>query len=148
MYIITNHWVVTITQPLISSLYTSLNLEDQNPLCLMPLFIVSGGGYNWTFYLFPFEQKHVDSRFSEAECIKIDAVNRKVYCRSNINNNSNEKQDFVVDYDYLIIAVGANVNTFNTPGVTEHCHFLKVTFFLSLGVSLHIFVDNKNCACS
>jgi NADH:ubiquinone reductase (non-electrogenic) len=30
-----------------------------------------------------------------------------------------------VDYDYLIIAVGANVNTFNTPGVTEHCHFLK-----------------------
>ncbi|KAK2436916.1 external alternative NAD(P)H-ubiquinone oxidoreductase B2, mitochondrial [Trifolium repens] len=72
-----------------------------------------------------FRKKHVDSRFSEAECIKIDAVNRKVYCRSNINNNSNEKQDFVVDYDYLIIAVGANVNTFNTPGVTEHCHFLK-----------------------
>ncbi|CAJ2678407.1 unnamed protein product [Trifolium pratense] len=72
-----------------------------------------------------FRKKHVDSRFSEAECIKIDAVNRKVYCRSNINNNSNEKQDFVVDYDYLIIAVGAQVNTFNTPGVTEHCHFLK-----------------------
>ncbi|CAI8618114.1 unnamed protein product [Vicia faba] len=72
-----------------------------------------------------FRKKHVDSRFSEAECIKIDAVNRKVYCRANINNNSNEKEEFVVDYDYLIIAVGANVNTFNTPGVTENCHFLK-----------------------
>ncbi|XP_012572488.1 external alternative NAD(P)H-ubiquinone oxidoreductase B2, mitochondrial-like [Cicer arietinum] len=72
-----------------------------------------------------FRKKHVDSRFSEAECIKIDAVNRKVYCRSNINNNLNAKEEFVVDYDYLIIAVGANVNTFNTPGVTENCHFLK-----------------------
>ncbi|CAK8577817.1 unnamed protein product [Lathyrus sativus] len=72
-----------------------------------------------------FRKKHVDSRFSEAECIKIDSVNRKVYCRADINNNSNEKEEFVVDYDYLIIAVGANVNTFNTPGVTENCHFLK-----------------------
>lgn len=79
----------------------------------------------------------MDSRFSEAECLKIDAVNRKVYCRSNINNNLNEKEEFVVDYDYLIIAVGANVNTFNTPGVTENCHFLKVAFVFSLGVSQH-----------
>lgn len=68
----------------------------------------------------------VDIQFSEAECLKIDSANRKVYCRSNISNN--EKEEFVVDYDYLIIAVGANVNTFNTPGVTENCHFLKVTF--------------------
>jgi hypothetical protein len=32
----------------------------------------------------------------------------------------------VVDYDYLIVSVGARPNTFNTPGVTENCHFLKV----------------------
>ncbi|KAL3002503.1 hypothetical protein AAZX31_08G057800 [Glycine max] len=67
----------------------------------------------------------MDMQFSEAECLKIDATNRKVYCRSNISNNLNEKEEFVVDYDYLIIAVGANVNTFNTPGVMENCHFLK-----------------------
>ncbi|KOM31120.1 hypothetical protein LR48_Vigan01g067500 [Vigna angularis] len=70
-----------------------------------------------------FRKKMVDIQFSEAECLKIDSANRKVYCRSNISNN--EKEEFVVDYDYLIIAVGANVNTFNTPGVTENCHFLK-----------------------
>ncbi|WVZ26491.1 hypothetical protein V8G54_005035 [Vigna mungo] len=70
-----------------------------------------------------FRKKTVDIQFSEAECLKIDSANRKVYCRSNISNN--EKEEFVVDYDYLIIAVGANVNTFNTPGVTENCHFLK-----------------------
>ncbi|KAI4296616.1 hypothetical protein L6164_036562 [Bauhinia variegata] len=72
-----------------------------------------------------FRKKSVDIQFCEAECVKIDAVNRKVYCRSNINNNLNGKEEFAVDYDYLIIGVGANVNTFNTPGVVENCHFLK-----------------------
>ena len=32
-----------------------------------------------------------------------------------------------MDYDYLIVSVGARPNTFNTPGVTENCHFLKVS---------------------
>ncbi|XP_057416190.1 external alternative NAD(P)H-ubiquinone oxidoreductase B2, mitochondrial-like [Lotus japonicus] len=72
-----------------------------------------------------FRKKKVNAYFNEAECVKIDAANKKIYCRSNINNNLNVKDEFVVDYDYLVIAVGANVNTFNTPGVVENCHFLK-----------------------
>ncbi|KAK4271420.1 hypothetical protein QN277_020120 [Acacia crassicarpa] len=72
-----------------------------------------------------FRKKRMDIEYSEAECLKIDAENRKIYCRSSLNNNNNGIEEFVVDYDYLIIAVGANVNTFNTPGVEEHCHFLK-----------------------
>ena len=75
-----------------------------------------------------FVQKNVDVQFCEAECIKIDAKNKKVYCRSNQNNNLNGQEEFVVDYDFLVIGIGANVNTFNTPGVVENCHFLKVTF--------------------
>lgn len=62
-------------------------------------------------------------QYCEAECYKIDAENKKIYCRS----TQNGKEEFVVDFDYLIISVGARVNTFNTPGVEEHCHFLKVT---------------------
>lgn len=27
----------------------------------------------------------------------------------------------------MVVAVGAQVNTFNTPGVKENCHFLKVS---------------------
>lgn len=69
-------------------------------------------------------QKKIGFQFTEAECLKIDAENKKVYCRSHLKDEENE---FVVDYDYLVISVGANVNTFNTPGVKEHCHFLKVT---------------------
>ena len=32
---------------------------------------------------------------------------------------------YQIDYDVLIIAVGATTNTFNTPGVEENCFFLK-----------------------
>ncbi|KAL5772553.1 hypothetical protein ACOSQ2_012477 [Xanthoceras sorbifolium] len=70
-------------------------------------------------------KKNVDVRFWEAECFKIDAENKKVYCRSNQNSNLNGKKEFVVDYDYLVVAMGARSNTFNTPGVEENCHFLK-----------------------
>lgn len=67
-------------------------------------------------------QKNVEINFWEAECFKIDAENKKVYCKSNMNG----KEEFFVDYDYLVIAMGARANTFNTPGVVENCHFLKV----------------------
>lgn len=46
--------------------------------------------------------------------------------------------EFSLDYDYLVIAIGAQVNTFNTPGVLENCHFLKVLpfCFLFFGMEL------------
>lgn len=34
-------------------------------------------------------------------------------------------KDFELPYDYLVVSVGATTNTFNTPGVREHCIFLK-----------------------
>ncbi|KAG9150022.1 hypothetical protein Leryth_010087 [Lithospermum erythrorhizon] len=63
-------------------------------------------------------------QFWEAECVKIDAPNRKVFCHSNIQQLAGSNH-FSLDYDYLVIAVGSQVNTFDTPGVLEHCHFLK-----------------------
>ncbi|KAL4569877.1 hypothetical protein LXL04_025522 [Taraxacum kok-saghyz] len=70
------------------------------------------------------KKKKGDIHFWEAECTKIDAANKKVTCRSTIESNMGKKE-FSLDYDYLVIATGAEVNTFNTPGVKEHCHFLK-----------------------
>ncbi|XP_022762494.1 external alternative NAD(P)H-ubiquinone oxidoreductase B4, mitochondrial-like isoform X3 [Durio zibethinus] len=63
--------------------------------------------------------------FKEAECFKIDASNKTLHCRSAQVTNLGGKEEFTVDYDILIIAVGAQVNTFNTPGVSEYAHFLK-----------------------
>ncbi|KAH9323944.1 hypothetical protein KI387_018583, partial [Taxus chinensis] len=68
--------------------------------------------------------KKEDVRFWEAECLEIDSKHKKIRCHANIDI-SKEKDDFSLDYDYLIITVGARSNTFNTPGVVEHCHFLK-----------------------
>nr|GEU69215.1 external alternative NAD(P)H-ubiquinone oxidoreductase B1, mitochondrial-like [Tanacetum cinerariifolium] len=71
------------------------------------------------------KKKNGEIQLWEAECTKIDAANKKVYCRSVIEANLVGKKDFSLDYDYLVVAAGAEVNTFNTPGVKEYCHFLK-----------------------
>ncbi|CAL5391377.1 unnamed protein product [Camellia sinensis] len=63
--------------------------------------------------------------FCEAECLKIDTANKKVFCQSNLPENLVGNNDFSLEYDYLVIAIGAQVNTFNTPGVLEYCYFLK-----------------------
>ncbi|CAL0303919.1 unnamed protein product [Lupinus luteus] len=64
-------------------------------------------------------------QFSEAECYKIDPKTNKVYCRAVQGKKLGSAEEFSIDYDYLVIAMGARSNTFNTPGVQEHAHFLK-----------------------
>ncbi|KAL8131288.1 external alternative NAD(P)H-ubiquinone oxidoreductase B2, mitochondrial-like [Apium graveolens] len=66
-----------------------------------------------------------DFNFREAECFKIDHENKKVYCRSTQHSKLGEKEEFAVDYDYLVVSVGGLSNTFNTPGVEENTLFLK-----------------------
>nr|VDD30789.1 unnamed protein product [Brassica oleracea] len=70
-------------------------------------------------------KKNVDTSYLEAECFKIDPASKKVFCRSKQGVSSGKKEEFSVDYDYLVIATGAQSNTFNIPGVEENCHFLK-----------------------
>ncbi|KAF5741479.1 external alternative NAD(P)H-ubiquinone oxidoreductase B2 mitochondrial [Tripterygium wilfordii] len=64
-------------------------------------------------------------KFEEAECYKIDEKAKKVYCRSSQDTNLAGQEEFTLDYDILVVAIGARPNTFNTPGVEEHAHFLK-----------------------
>ncbi|GMJ03369.1 NAD(P)H dehydrogenase B1 [Hibiscus trionum] len=71
------------------------------------------------------KKRNGEIRFWEAECTKIDAANKKLLCRYTVENNLVGNVEFSLDYDYLVIAVGAQINTFNTPGVLENCHFLK-----------------------
>ncbi|KAL1805550.1 hypothetical protein ACET3Z_028618 [Daucus carota] len=70
-------------------------------------------------------KKNIDIHYWEAECYKIDAENKKVFCRSSKDGIVNGNEEIVVDYDYLVVAMGARANTFNTPGVEENCLFLK-----------------------
>lgn len=63
-------------------------------------------------------------KFYEAECTKIDPVNKTI----SIDDNSEIKGTSAttqVSYDKLVIAVGAENATFGIPGVREHSCFLK-----------------------
>ncbi|GJQ14764.1 hypothetical protein GpartN1_g6555.t1 [Galdieria partita] len=60
--------------------------------------------------------------YLEAYCVDVDLQKQLTLCESNIPG---EKRKFQIFYDYLVIAVGASTNTFGTPGVQEHCYFLK-----------------------
>ncbi|XVE66248.1 hypothetical protein DITRI_Ditri08aG0065200 [Diplodiscus trichospermus] len=70
-------------------------------------------------------KRHYHIDFMEAECFKIDASKKRLHCKSAQVTNLGSKEEFTMDYDILIIAVGAQVNTFNTLGVSQYAHFLK-----------------------
>ena len=58
--------------------------------------------------------------YMQAECEEIDTANRRVIC-----HGVGVDRRFAIDYDRLVIAVGARNNTFGIPGVEEHALFLK-----------------------
>ncbi|OBZ86530.1 putative NADH dehydrogenase [Choanephora cucurbitarum] len=66
-----------------------------------------------------------DTHFYQAYCDAIDTENQVVHCTSNIEEEGLAKRQFSLDYDQLVIAVGAYSRTFGIPGVKEHACFLK-----------------------
>jgi len=64
--------------------------------------------------------KH-DLHYYQAECEGINPVTKTIKCAESYNCNIK----FELSYDELVIAVGAENNTFHIPGVHEHCFFLK-----------------------
>uniref|UniRef100_A0A7S0L5Z8 NADH:ubiquinone reductase (non-electrogenic) n=1 Tax=Coccolithus braarudii TaxID=221442 RepID=A0A7S0L5Z8_9EUKA len=70
------------------------------------------------------EDSFEEARFLESACTKIDHGQSCVYCQD-VSAVAGPCDAFRVDYDKLVIAVGATSNTFNTPGVKEHAVFLK-----------------------
>ncbi|KAE8689500.1 External alternative NAD(P)H-ubiquinone oxidoreductase B1 [Hibiscus syriacus] len=67
----------------------------------------------------------VPKKRKRVTCGKVEARSIAEPIRNIIIKPFKGGEENAVDYDYLIIAVGAQVNTFNTPGVMENCHFLK-----------------------
>ena len=62
--------------------------------------------------------------FLEAECVDVFPEEKRVVCldKSGIVGDVSR---FELEYDVLVVAVGAKSNTFRTPGVEENCFFLK-----------------------
>lgn len=60
-------------------------------------------------------------RYYAAFCDSIDIPNKQLKCTT----STETKDTFTIDFDHLVIAVGAYSNTFGIPGVKEHAFFLK-----------------------
>ena len=74
-------------------------------------------------------------KFYEAKCVGVDLKANKVKCADtspvSVKDSTGKTgapgdvMSFELPYDYLVVAVGATTNTFNTPGVPENVQFLK-----------------------
>lgn len=71
-------------------------------------------------------RRHSDTEmeFLEAECVDLLPKEKRIVCKDK-SALVGKVSEFTLDYDILIVAVGAANNTFNTPGVEENCFFLK-----------------------
>lgn len=58
--------------------------------------------------------------YYEAEATSVDYNNHKVTVHDSVN-----KTEKIIDYDYLVVGVGAQNSTFGIPGVQDHACFLK-----------------------
>eukprot|EP00741_Cyanophora_paradoxa_P018985 tig00021108_g18328.t1 len=72
----------------------------------------------------PIQSAQKKAVYYEAICTRVDTERKLAYCRPTTRAKGDPEQ-FAIEYDKLIIAVGSTPNTFGVPGVEEHSFFLK-----------------------
>jgi len=98
-----NEYAVTIVSPRPFFFYTPLLVGSTTG-------VVSPGAI-----IEPIRDNIPQCDFLRVNCKDIDMEKKKVFCDAEVT----------LDYDHLVIAVGAQPNTFGIPGVQEHSFFLK-----------------------
>ncbi|KAL3915218.1 MAG: hypothetical protein SGARI_008231, partial [Bacillariaceae sp.] len=79
--------------------------------------------FHFSFSILQINRK---ANFLEAFATEVDVTNRRLTCESVIcDGNSCDIEEFEVEYDRLVVTIGAQTNTFGIPGVREYCNFLK-----------------------
>ena len=59
------------------------------------------------------------STYVQAQCLSLDAANKSLTC------GTTSGIEFKENYDFLVVAVGAETATFNIPGVSKYSFFMK-----------------------
>lgn len=62
--------------------------------------------------------------FLEAECMSVNPERKTIRCQDR-SGVVGTVESFDLDYDLLVVAIGATPNTYRTPGVEQYAHFLK-----------------------
>ncbi|TVY35031.1 External alternative NAD(P)H-ubiquinone oxidoreductase B1, mitochondrial, partial [Lachnellula subtilissima] len=70
----------------------------------------------------------------QVHVLGVDFKDRRIKCVPAVGSNGDDRApdggragegEFEVSYDILLMAPGSETNTFNTPGVAEHCYSMK-----------------------
>jgi NADH dehydrogenase FAD-containing subunit len=110
-----------------NDLYDVTVISPRNYFLFTPMLAgASVGTVEYRSICEPIRDINIRADFLEATARFIDNERNTVTCEAVVcDGNSCEIQEFVVDYDRLIVTVGAQTNTYGIPGVREHCNFLK-----------------------
>lgn len=74
-------------------------------------------------------ERKVDFRLG-AKAVSCDLKRKELTCLSVLENHTGKPdEEFKIEYDKIVVGVGALSNTFGVKGVKEHALFLKVGFF-------------------
>ncbi|ETN47046.1 uncharacterized protein HMPREF1541_01236 [Cyphellophora europaea CBS 101466] len=106
---------VTILSPRRTSAYTPL------------LASAAVGLFNFYLAEESIRSKHRSAlRFIKANVLDVDFVSKTCQCAPAFDEDPElAKEEFAIEYDYLVLAPGCQPNTFGTPGVQEHSLFVK-----------------------
>ena len=110
-----------------TDLYDVTVISPRNYFLFTPMLAGSSvGSVEYRSITEPFRELNHKIDYLEATATSIDPLKKVVTCESVTHDETTtDTQAFKVEYDKLIMTIGAQTNTFGIPGVAEHCHFLK-----------------------
>jgi len=110
-----------------TDLYDVIVISPRNYFLFTPMLAgASVGTVEYRSITEPVRELNRKVDFIEGTATEVDPVGKSVTCESVVcDGNSCDIEDFTVEYDKLVVTIGAQTNTFGIPGVREYCNFLK-----------------------
>lgn len=104
-----------------TSLYDVIVVSPRNHFIFTPLLPSTAvGTIEFRSIIEPIRTARAGVRYYQAFCTRIETQSQLIVCRQGPQGAT-----FSLRYDILVVAVGANNNTYGIPGVEEHALFLK-----------------------
>ena len=101
--------------------YSVLVVSPRNHFVFTPLLpSTTVGTIEFRSIIEPIRAANREVEYYQGECVSIDLQQKSIVCRHAL-----EHSIFSLAYDILVIAVGAENNTYNIPGVAENALFLR-----------------------
>ncbi|CAM9362539.1 unnamed protein product, partial [Phaeothamnion confervicola] len=111
--------------------YDVIVVAPRNFFLFTPMLAASAvGTVEYRSITEPIRRVNPKADYLEATATAIDSAActvdcENIQCEASGIGTSCTIESFTLSYDYLVVGVGATTNTFGTPGVREHCLFLK-----------------------